>query len=83
LTAALSCGTEAETLGSLMMLASGVLARSPSSARASSTIPNWARIRPESEMSRVSMSTPALPAYACTIGRKEYVARSGASSVCV
>ena len=40
-------------------------------------------IRPASEMSRVSTSTPALAAYAAMIGRKEYVARSGASSVCV
>ena len=77
-------------LGSLMMLASGVLASAPSSARASSSrcssvsrSGNWAMIRPASEMSRVSTATPAWPAYAWTIGRKEYVASSGASSVWV
>ena len=77
-------------LGSLMMLASGVSASSPSSASASSircssvsTSGNWAMIRPASEMSRVSTSTPALAAYASMIGRKEYVASSGASSVWV
>jgi hypothetical protein len=83
LIAALSCETEAETLGSLTMLASGVLARAPSSARASSARPNCARIRAATEMSRVSTLTPALAAYASTIGRKEYVASSGASSVWV
>ena len=40
-------------------------------------------IRPASEMSRVSTSTPALAAYAWMIGRNEYVASSGASSVWV
>ena len=40
-------------------------------------------IRPAREMSRVSTSTPALAAYASMIGRNEYVASSGASSVCV
>ena len=77
-------------LGSLMMLASGVLASAPSSASASST--RWssgsrsektAMIRPASEMSRVSTSTPAFAAYAAMTGRKEYVARAGASSVWV
>ena len=54
--------------GSLMMFASGVLASSPSSASASATrcssvrrSGNWARMRPASEMSRSSMSTPAWP----------------------
>ena len=47
--------------GSLMMFASGVLASSPSSASASARAPrsNWARMRPASEMSRSSISTPA------------------------
>ena len=40
-------------------------------------------IRPASEMSRVSTATPACAAYASMIGRKEYVASSGASSVSV
>ena len=72
------------------MLASGCLASSPSSASASSIrcssvsrSGNCAMIRPASEMSRVSTATPALAAYAATIGRKEYVASSGASSVWV
>ena len=88
--AALSCGIEAETLGSLMMLASGVVASAPSSARSSlircSSVRcsgNRARMRPASEMSRVSTSTPAEEAKACTTGRKEYVASIGASSVSV
>ena len=38
-------------------------------------------IRPASEMSRVSTSTPAAAANASMTGRNEYVARSGASSV--
>ncbi len=45
--------------GSLMMLASGVVASAPSSASASGTRPNAARMRPDSEMSRVSTPTPA------------------------
>ena len=50
--------------GSLMMFASGVLASSPSSASASrraarSAVGNCARMRPASEMSRSSTSTPA------------------------
>ena len=44
---------------------------------------NWAMIRPAREMSRVSTATPACPAYAWMIGRNEYVASSGASSVWV
>ena len=44
---------------------------------------NTARMRPASEMSRDSTGTPAIPAYAWMIGRNEYVASSGASSVCV
>ena len=75
-------------LGSLMMLASGVLASSPSSARWSPTrcsgfsrSGNWARIRPDSEMSRVSTATPAVRVKASTIGSSDCVARNGASSV--
>lgn len=40
-------------------------------------------IRPESEMSRVSTSTPAVFAKDAMTGRKEWVARNGASSVSV
>ena len=76
--AALSWGTEAEMLGSLMMLASGVLASAPSSASASPTrwsalsrSGNNARIRPASEMSRVSTCTPAVLAKAWMIGSSE------------
>ncbi len=86
--AALSCGIEAEMFGSLMMLASGVWASSPSSASASPIRCSSVRrsgkaamIRPASEMSRVSTSTPAVEAKASMTGRKEYVASSGASSV--
>jgi hypothetical protein len=53
-------------LGSLMMFASGVLASSPSSARSSFTrcagaseSGKFARMRPASEMSRVSTTTSA------------------------
>ncbi len=77
-------------LGSLMMLASGFLASAPSSASASSMRCSGVRrsgklamIRPASEMSRVSTATPAVDAYAWMIGRNEYVASRGASSVCV
>ena len=79
---------DAETFGSLMMFASGVVASSPSSARASPIrcscvrrSGNTARMRPAREMSRVCTSTPAEEAKACTTGRKEYVASIGASSV--
>ena len=75
-------------LGSLMMLASGVLASSPSSVRWSPTCcsgvsrsGNWARMRPDSEMSRVSTAMPAVLVKACTIGSSDCVARYGASSV--
>ena len=88
--AAFNCGMDALMFGSLMTFASGVVTSSPSSASASGTrcsgsssSGNWARIRPASEMSRVSRATPAVAAYAEMIGRKEYVARSGASSVSV
>ena len=72
--------------GSLMMFASGVLASSPSSASASGPLlvaPNWARMRPASEMSRSSTSTPAAPANASMTGSNEWVASAGASSVYV
>jgi hypothetical protein len=64
--------------GSLVMFATGVSASAPSSARASpircssvSRSGNVAMIRPASEMSRVSTSTPADPANASMIGRNE------------
>jgi hypothetical protein len=70
------------------MLASGVRASSPSSASASpmrwssvSRSGKVAMMRPASEMSRVSTSTPATPANAWMIGSNEYVASAGASSV--
>ena len=76
--------------GSLMMFASGRVARLPSSVSASPMrwssrrrSGNSARMRPASEMSRASTGTPATPAYAWMIGRNEYVASKGASSVCV
>ncbi len=88
--ASFSCGTEALILGSLMMLASGVFASSPSSPSASDTrccssrrSGNWARMRPASEMSRSSISIPAAPANARMIGSSERVASAGASSVSV
>ncbi len=40
-------------------------------------------MRPASEMSRVSTVTPAVAANAWTMGRNEYVASAGASSVWV
>ena len=88
--AAFSCGTDALMFGSLMMLASGVCASSPSSARASPTrrssasrSGNCASMRPASEMSRSSSSIPAAPAKARRIGSSDSVASAGASSVCV
>ena len=89
-TAAFSCGTDAEMLGSLMMFASGDFASAPSSASASgscwsagSRSANDATIRPAREMSRLSTSTSAAAANARTIGRSECVASIGASSVYV
>ncbi len=88
--AAFSCGIDAEMFGSLMMFASGSVASPPSSASASPTCcasvsfcGKAARMRPASEMSRVSTSTPALPVTALMIGRNDAVARAGASSVYV
>ena len=77
-------------LGSLMMFASGVVARRPSSARSSAMrwssrrrSGNSAMMRPASEMSRVSTAMPAVPAKAAMIGSSDCVARNGASSVSV
>ena len=65
-------------LGSLMMLASGVVASRPSPARLSATrcssvsrSGNWARMRPASEMSLVSSSTPEPEVKPWTIGSNE------------
>ena len=75
--APLSWGMEALMLGSLMTFASGRVTSSPSSARASGICcvagrrsDITARMRPASEMSRVSTWTPAAPANASTMGRK-------------
>ena len=67
-----------------MMFASGVVASSPSSASTSRLLAERAaRIRPASEMSRSSTSTPAGAANASMIGSSDWVASAGASSVCV
>ena len=83
--AAFNCGIEAEMFGNLMMLASGVFANSPSSAKASSILcssvrysGNTAIILPAKEISLVSTSTPAVSVNAFTIGKNEYVANAGA-----
>jgi hypothetical protein len=88
--AAFSWGTEALMLGSLMMFASGVFASRPNSASASSIFCSsvslsgkFAMIRPASEMSRVSTSTPSGAVNAFRIGRSDLVANAGASSVLV
>ena len=74
----MSCGTDALMFGSLMMLASGRFASSPSSVSQSGT--RWAgvrpsgklaRIRPASEMSAVSMAMPVPPVNFRTIGSSE------------
>ena len=64
-------------LGSLIIFASGVLARSPSSAKASAMrcssdkkSGKFAKMRPASEISLVSTSIPAFEVNALTIGRK-------------
>ncbi len=87
---ALSCGIDAETLGSLMTLASGRCTSAPSSARSSVTRCSGVRpsgkrasTRPDSEMSRSSTSTPATRVKAFTTGSSDLVASAGASSVCV
>ena len=88
--AALSCGTEALILGSLMIFASGVLARRPNSASASGIrcasvklSGKLATIRPAREISLVSTSTPEEAVNARMMGKNEAVARAGASSVWV
>ncbi len=76
--------------GSLMMLASGFLAKSPKNARSSSCFcvsvknsGNAAIILPAKEMSRVSKAIPAGFTKDCTMGKKDLVAKAGASSVMV
>jgi hypothetical protein len=78
LIAAFNCGTEALTLGSLMILASGFSVSSPSQVRSSLSFwlavrfsGKFAMIRPAKEISRVSTSTPAALVKACTIGSRE------------
>jgi len=75
-------------LGSLMMLVSGSSVRRPSSARLSGTrcasvrkSGNSPRMRAATEMSLVVTLIPAGAAKVRTIGKKELVASSGASSV--
>jgi len=72
------------------MLASGVLANSPNSAKASSIrcsgvryLGKLAIIRPANDISRVSISIAEDAVNALTIGKKECVAKAGASSVIV
>ena len=90
LMAAMSWGIEALMFGSLMMLASGVWARSPNWVRKSGMrccsvrlSGKFARMRPASEMSRVSTATPVPLVKAWMMGSREYVARAGASSISV
>ena len=75
-------------LGNLMMLASGCSVFLPSSASelgtrcaSLSTSGNSPRMRAATEMSLVSMRMPAGAVKVRTIGRKAWVASSGASSV--
>src|ERR1700681_3537272 len=77
-------------LGSLMMLASGLVASAPSSVSSSlircagvSLSGKLARMRPASEMSFDFTDTPATPTKASTVGRREYVSGAGASSTFV
>ena len=88
LMAASSCGTDALMFGSLMMFVAGSWVSSPRWARLSGTFwsslrrsENSARMRAATEMSLVSMSIPAGSVNVRMIGRKAYVASSGASSV--
>jgi hypothetical protein len=76
--ASFSCGTEAEMLGSLMMLASGLSVSAPSSRgghlallRRGRRSGKTARMRPAREMSRVSTLMSACLVNAWTIGRNE------------
>ena len=88
--AATSCGTDALIFGSFIMLASGLLANSPSSDSASVTRWSWvkfsgkfASILDASDMSLVSMAILEGEVNDFTIGKKEWVAKNGASSVLV
>ena len=72
------------------MFASGVFAKSPNSANASSTFwssfkysDKFANILAAKEISLVSISIPEEAVKAFTIGKNEYVAKAGASSVFV
>jgi len=83
-------GTEALIFGSLIILPSGVLESSPNSDNSSCTLYsgfktslNWHRIRPATEISLFSTTIWNVLAKRYMIGRREYVARFGASSVCV
>ena len=85
-----SCGTDAETLGSLTMFARGVFAISPSAARTSGRLcegaslsGNAASTRLAREMSAASTATPLGARNRRTIGRNARVASAGASSVSV
>jgi hypothetical protein len=78
LIAAFNCGTDALTLGSLMIFASRFSVSSPSSVRSSPILWLWvrfsgkfARILPAREMSLVSTLTPAALVNAWTIGSRE------------
>ena len=90
LIASFNWGIEALILGSFIMLASGVLASSPSSVRASPIF--WsslrlsgklAKILPAREISLSSSSILATEVKALTMGSRDSVARAGASSVFV
>ncbi len=86
--AAINCATDALILGSLMMLTSGSSVFLPSSASVLGTrcsgvrkSGNSPRTRAATEMSLSATSIPATDAKLRTMGRKEAVARRGASSV--
>mmetsp|Transcript_6279 Transcript_6279/g.25217 ORF Transcript_6279/g.25217 Transcript_6279/m.25217 type:complete len:335 (+) Transcript_6279:1638-2642(+) len=88
--ASMSCGTDADTLGVLMMFARGVLAMVPSAASVSpvrcagvSASGNCARMRLATEMSAGSTEMPAGVRKRRTIGSSACVASAGASSVSV
>ena len=75
-------------LGNLIMLVSGIKVILPSSAKLSGTFcssvkysGNPARIRPATERSLLTTSTPAGAVKVRMTGRKAQVANSGASSV--
>src|SRR5690606_8708849 len=88
--ASVSCGTEALIFGSFMMFASGVFASSPNSAKSSFTLCSSERnsgktasILAANEISRLSSCMFAGEVKAFTMGKKEWVAKAGASSVLV